>query len=605
MSRSSGTYTAPSNSFNPAVEGEEAEEGDWNELLDDLEAALTESVYTGGLGSSDNRLVRTDGTDTKKVQGTGITVDDSDNITGVAALTATTITVSTLAGAIDAGAATSFELPNSAAPTVNADGEIAVDTTVADFAAGVIKYYAGAEMGVIAMPVAQFGSPSNGAVPAYNATNDQFELTIPSGSGDVVAASNFGTDNVVIRSDGTSKGVQHTGVSIDDSNNITGIAALTATTVNIGNADTTLARSGAGDITVEGNAVYRAGGTDVPLADGGTGASLTDPGLDLVMAWDDSASAVKFMPLADMTAEAAPASGDYLLLYGAEGDLRKVNWSSLPGAGGGISNVVEDTSPTLGGALDGGGFNITNVSALAATTIELGHATDTTLSRTGAGAIAVEGVGVALNSISLAHTAGTVELGHATDTTLARSAAGEVTIEGTLIKKVGKETIFYPAAAMVPRTTNGAAYGTTELATNDVMLRSLDFDTTTEEGVGFWVGMPKSWNLGTVTFQPAWTAASGSGGVVFGLAAYAFSDDDAMDTAVSGQQTSTDTLITANDMHIGPESSAITIGGTPAAGDWVYFEVTREVANGSDTLAVDAKLLGIRLHYTTSASTDV
>jgi hypothetical protein len=45
-------------------------------------------------------------------------------------------------------------------------------------------------------------------------------------------------------------------------------------TVELGHAtDTTIARSGAGDITIEGNAVYRAGGTDVPVADGGTGAS--------------------------------------------------------------------------------------------------------------------------------------------------------------------------------------------------------------------------------------------------------------------------------------------------------------------------------------------
>lgn len=46
------------------------------------------------------------------------------------------------------------------------------------------------------------------------------------------------------------------------------------TAVNIGHAsDTTLARSGAGDLTIEGNAIYRAGGTDVPVTDGGTGAS--------------------------------------------------------------------------------------------------------------------------------------------------------------------------------------------------------------------------------------------------------------------------------------------------------------------------------------------
>lgn len=37
--------------------------------------------------------------------------------------------------------------------------------------------------------------------------------------------------------------------------------------------DTTLARAGAGDLSVEGNIIYRAGGTDVPVTDGGTGSS--------------------------------------------------------------------------------------------------------------------------------------------------------------------------------------------------------------------------------------------------------------------------------------------------------------------------------------------
>src|SRR5690606_1298535 len=40
------------------------------------------------------------------------------------------------------------------------------------------------------------------------------------GSGDVTAASNFGTDNVLIRSDGTGKGVQASGISVDDSDNV-------------------------------------------------------------------------------------------------------------------------------------------------------------------------------------------------------------------------------------------------------------------------------------------------------------------------------------------------------------------------------------------------
>lgn len=47
-----------------------------------------------------------------------------------------------------------------------------------------------------------------------------------------------------------------------------------AGTIELGHAsDTTLARLSAGDLSVEGNRIYRAGGTDVPVADGGTGAS--------------------------------------------------------------------------------------------------------------------------------------------------------------------------------------------------------------------------------------------------------------------------------------------------------------------------------------------
>jgi hypothetical protein len=347
---------------------------------------------------------------------------------------------------------------------------------------------------------------SNGQVlTADSAEPTGVKWSSASGSGDVTAATAFGTDNRLLRSDGTAKGAQASGVTVDDTANMSGVATFSATTIELGHAsDTTISRTGAGAIAVEG--------VEVAL----NSASLTH-----------------------------------------------------------IAN-----------------------------TIELGHATDTTISRTGAGAIAVEGVGVALNSTSLAHTAGTIELGHATDTTLSRSAAGELAVEGTIVKKVGKETIWIPAAAMTARTTNGAASGVTELTTNDIMLRSLDFDTTTEEGVGFMVAMPKSWNESTVTFKAFWTAASGSGGVAWGLAGYALSDDDAMDTAVSGQQIVTDTLITANDMHITSESSAITIGGTPAEGDVVYFEITREVGDAADTIAADAKLLGIHLYITTNASTD-
>lgn len=60
---------------------------------------------------------------------------------------------------------------------------------------------------------------------------------------------------------------------------IAGLVSSTSTALGVGSlelgnaSDTTLARSGAGDMTIEGNLVYRAGGTDVPITDGGTGSS--------------------------------------------------------------------------------------------------------------------------------------------------------------------------------------------------------------------------------------------------------------------------------------------------------------------------------------------
>lgn len=101
-----------------------------------------------------------------------------------------------------------------------------------------------------------------------------------------------------------------------------------------------------GNCTIEGNTIYRAGGTDVALADGGTGASLVDPNLDRFQMWDDSAGTMKFADLASLTTEAAPAAGDFLLVQRAEDDIVKVNWSSLPGAAGGDSVTVNGSATT-------------------------------------------------------------------------------------------------------------------------------------------------------------------------------------------------------------------------------------------------------------------
>ena len=86
--------------------------------------------------------------------------------------------------------------------------------------------------------------------------------------------------------------------------------------------------------------------------------TLADAGADVLWGWDDSGAVYDNFALADITTEASPAAGDFVLIYGAEGDLRKANWNTLPGTGGGISNVVEDLTPELGGDLESNNFDI-------------------------------------------------------------------------------------------------------------------------------------------------------------------------------------------------------------------------------------------------------
>ncbi len=159
-------------------------------------------------------------------------------------------------------------------------------------------------------------------------------------------------------------------------------------------------------------------------------------------------------------------------------------------------------------------------------------------------------------------------------------------------------SIFIGAAEMIPRTTNGCGINSTESSTNKVNSDTLDFDTSTQEFAQFIRSLPNNWNAGTVTVKFFWTAASGSGGVVWALAGYTFGDGVAIDTAMGTAQQIADTFLSANQAHVSSATPAITIGGTPATGTPIIFEVKRVPADSSDTLAVDASLLGVEITYT-------
>jgi len=184
------------------------------------------------------------------------------------------------------------------------------------------------------------------------------------------------------------------------------------------------------------------------------------------------------------------------------------------------------------------------------------------------------------------------------DVTTAEGAVA-TTLSATL-NVIGTQQQWISAGAWGKVTTNGAEFAELELATNDIMLQTFNFDTTTSEKIQFWWHPPSNWNAGTITFHTYWTAASGSGTVIFTLAGVSFADSDAIDAAIGGTPaTTTDTLITANDVHISPASTAVTINGA-TKNEPVLLQLSRDI---SDTLGVDAKLIGVKIIYTIDTAT--
>ena len=172
-------------------------------------------------------------------------------------------------------------------------------------------------------------------------------------------------------------------------------------------------------------------------------------------------------------------------------------------------------------------------------------------------------------------------------------------------KEAGKESIWVPATAMYPNSTNGcAALAQTELG-NGPELKTLDFDKDSDEFAQFAVAFPKSWNEGTVTFQAFFTGNStNTGDVAWTLAGTALADNGSLNTAfgTAVQATAKAHSGTANDLDVTAESGAVTIAGSPSTDEYVFFEIARDVS--ADDFSADAKLLGIKLFFTTDAKND-
>jgi len=306
-------------------------------------------------------------------------------------------------------------------------------------------------------------------------------------------------------------------------------------------------------------------------------------------------------------------------------------------AGGGLANIVSDTTPQLGGNLDMNGKDIVTTSNATLDLAPNGTGTVVVRGNTNSGAIMFN---CSANShgqkvFGQPHSAGIdntlmlpaggnstlvslVSVDTLTNKTLTSPKINEnvvVTATATEINKLdgvgtlkqaGKESIWVPAAAMYPSTTNGCS-ALTQVETTALRpdLKVLDFAAAADDFAQFAIAFPKSWNEGTVTYQPFWTVTgTNTGTMVWQLGGIAVSSDDTINT-VFGTLVATTALAhsgTSNDLMVSAESGAVTIAGSPAANDLCFFQINNDASASGQTGA--ARLLGVKFFFTTDAAND-
>ena len=334
-----------------------------------------------------------------------------------------------------------------------------------------------------------------------------------------------------------------------------------------------------------------------------------------------------------------------------DGNAMSVLFVRTGDTGSGLASVVADSSPQLGGDLDLNGNNIDfpsvanisdcldedNMASNSATKLATqqsikayadlkatkgansditslsGLSTPLSVAQGGTGASSLTDGGVLLGSGTGAISAmtalgdGAIVVGDGSGDPVALTAFSSSTgnLLGTKGGVIGQQTIWVPAGAMEPAvSTAPAVSNAVEIGTSLFAARTMDFADGSDLYCYFGIQMPKSWDAGNLVLQFVWSATgTNANTVAWGAAAIALADDEALTTAFPAPTVATaDTnSTTADDLMISSELT-LTVGSSPAAENYVMFEIMRDVS--ADTLAEAARLHGIRVHYTVSTGID-
>ena len=184
--------------------------------------------------------------------------------------------------------------------------------------------------------------------------------------------------------------------------------------------------------------------------------------------------------------------------------------------------------------------------------------------------------------------------------------SGATAPEWSSASSAGLSTIWIPAVAMYPTTTTGCnALAQVEVTALRPELKSLDFPVAADSYAQFAIAFPKSWDRLALQYQTYWSVTGTDvNTVVFTLAAVAMSSDDpfGVNFGTAVPNTALAASGTANDLMVNAKSGDVTVDGSPAEDDQVFFQIARDVSAG--TQPADVRLLGVKLFFTTNAEND-
>jgi hypothetical protein len=361
-------------------------------------------------------------------------------------------------------------------------------------------------------------------------------------------------------------------------------------------------------------AVSGTGDTALSVSDGATGAALAHRVIELTGTITGNITVSIPLDTQQLYVIKNSTSGAYTVEFQyTSGSGTSVTWATTDKGTKLLYAKADDaTNPNI---VDVGFSQITGTETLTNKTLESPKIGTGLFDSNGNESIKFTATGSAVNEITVtnAATSGDPAISATGDDTnidlnLVAKGTGVVQSNGAALAVTGKQTIWVPATAMYATTTNGCAdIAQTELTAGQPELKTLDFDPSTDENAQFTVAFPKAWDPSQlIMYQVFWTANStNTGNCIWNLKGVAIANDDAIDTAFGTAIAITDAHSgTANDLNVTAQSASVTIAGSPAADEDVFFNISRDANDASDTFTGDAKLLGIKIFFATNLPND-